>query len=95
MEQEIAGQHVYDALTDVVNATKLNNIDFELYQSQKQYKFIGEDIVVIGNKRREVCGPDKYKNIHTAQKALEMQHNKSWYFFIDIDTYVFWSSLIA
>jgi hypothetical protein len=95
MEQKIAGHHVCDALTDVVDATKLNNSDFDLYQSQKQYKLMGEDIAAMGNKGKEAWALDKYKNIHTAQKAWEMKPNRSWYFFIDTDTYVFWSSFTA
>jgi hypothetical protein len=95
MEQEIAGHHVYDALVDVVEAAKVNHSDFDLYDSQKQYKLMGENIGAMGDKGKEAWALDKYKNIHTAQKAWELRPGKSWYFFVDTDTYVVWSSLTA
>jgi hypothetical protein len=94
MEQEIGGFHVYDALEDVVGEAKTVNSDFELYELQKQIKLFGEDVSTL-SKAKEAWALDKYKNIHTAQKAWELRPNRTWYFFIDADTYVVWPSFFA
>jgi hypothetical protein len=61
---------------------------------QKQVKLFGEDISSM-SKGPEAWALDKYKNIHTAQKAWELRPDRSWYFFIDADTYIVWSSFFA
>ena len=94
LEQDIADHHIYDCLTKVIDAAKFNNSDFDLYEAQKRIKLMGEDIIAMGDKGSQGWALDKYKNIHTARKAWELRPNKSWYFFIDADTYVFWSSLV-
>lgn len=94
MKQEIGGFHIYDALEDVVGEAKTVNSDFELYELQKQMKLFGEDVSSL-SKAEEAWALDKYKNIHTAQKAWELRPNRTWYFFIDADTYVVWPSFFA
>lgn len=93
LEQDIANYHIYDCLTNVIQAVKFNNSDFDLYKEQKRVKLIGKDIIAMGNRGSQGWALDKYKNIHTARKAWELRPNKAWYFFIDADTYMFWSSL--
>ncbi len=94
LEQDIGGHHIYDCLTEVSEAAKFNNSDFDLYEEQKRVKLMGEDIIAMGNRGSQGWALDKYKNIHTARKAWELLPNKSWYFFIDADTYIFWSSFV-
>lgn len=94
LEQDIADYHIYDCLTNVTEVVKFNNSDFDLYEAQKRVKLMGEDIIAMGNRGSQGWALDKYKNIHTARKAWELRPNKSWYFFIDADTYVFWSSFV-
>jgi hypothetical protein len=94
LEQDIADHHIYDCLTNVIQAVKFNNSDFDLYEEQKRVKLMGEDIIAMGNRGSQGWALDKYKNIHAARKAWELRPNKAWYFFIDADTYVFWSSFV-
>jgi hypothetical protein len=94
MEQEIAGAHLHDALVDVVEEAKTATADFELYDLQKQLHAYGGDVSSLP-KAKEAWALDKYKNIHTAQKAWELQPNRTWYFFIDADTYIVWPSFFA
>jgi hypothetical protein len=95
MAQRIGDLHVYDSLDELTEETKFNNSDFRLYEDQKQYVLDGEDIGDLSHRAHESWAMDKYKNIHTAQKAWRLRPNKSWYFFIDADTYIVWPSLFA
>lgn len=95
MEQYIGDLHVYDSLDDIAEEAKFNNSDFKLYHDQKQYVLEGQDIGTLSGRAGESWALDKYKNIHTAQKAWKLRPNKSWYFFIDADTYVVWPSLFS
>jgi hypothetical protein len=92
MEQQIGEYHINDSLDEVVQEAKLNNTDFNLYDTQKEYKLAGEDVGALSNRASEAWALDKYKNIHTAQKAYRLHPDKSWYFFIDADSYIVWSS---
>jgi hypothetical protein len=94
MEQDIGEVHVHDALVDVVDRAKKVNDDFELYELQKKFKDYGDDVSSL-SKAKEAWALDKYKNIHIAQKAWELRPNRTWYFFIDADTYVLWPSFFA
>jgi len=93
MEMDISGQHIYDCLDKVIDRTKSHK-DFNLYRTQKQYQLEGADVSSL-ERAREAWTLDKYKNIHTAQKAHQMRPDKSWYFFIDADTYIIWPSFFA
>ena len=93
MEHDVGGRHVYDCLDKVVDKTK-KKADFDLYRMQKQYQLEGGDVSSL-DRSRDAWTLDKYKNIHTAQKAYQLRPNKSWYFFIDADTYIFWPSFFA
>lgn len=95
MPQKIGDLDVYDSLDDVADEAKFNNTEFSLYEDQKQYVLDGEDIGTLSNRAQESWALDKYKNIHVAQKAWKLRPNKSWYFFIDADTYIVWPSFFA
>lgn len=87
MEQDTGGVHVHDALVDVVDEAKKVNDDFDLYELQKKLTEYGKDISSLP-KAEAAWALDKYKNIHIAQKAWELRPNRTWYFFIDADTYI-------
>lgn len=93
MELELGGQHIYDCLDNVIPNTK-NNEDFDLYRTQQAYLHDGGEIMSL-DRSRDAWTLDKYKNIHTAQKAHQLRPDKSWYFFIDADTYIVWPNLFA
>lgn len=93
MELDIGGRHIYDCLDKVIDKTK-KHADFDLYRIQKEYQRAGGDVSSL-DRARDAWTLDKYKNIHTAQKAHQLRPDKSWYFFIDADTYIFWPSFFA
>ena len=94
MELDLGGHHIYDCLDKVIDQTKKNNPDFDLYNTQKSYQADGAQIMSL-NRASDAWTLDKYKNIHTAQKAYELRPGKSWYFFIDADTYIVWPNFFA
>lgn len=90
MDQSIGSKRIYDSLDEVVPKAQKGNPDFELYKLQKAYRLEGGDIGSLRDKGSDAWKLDKYKNIHTARKAWHLRPEKSWYFFIDADTYIFW-----
>jgi Fringe-like len=90
MEQMLGDRRIYDSLDEVVEKAKKGNPDFDLYTAQMEYRAQGEYIFSMGDRGSDAWKLDKYKNIHTARKAWHLRPNKSWYFFIDADTYIFW-----
>lgn len=93
MEMDIGEQHIYDSLDKVINQTKFRR-GFDLYRTQKQYKLEGGMVSTL-DRGRDAWKMDRFKNIHTAQKAHHLRPGKLWYFFIDADTYIFWPSFFA
>jgi hypothetical protein len=93
LDQHLGGLHIYDALD--TSTAKENNTDFKLYYDQQRYVQEGQEIGILSSRSSEAWALDKYKNIHTAQKAWRLKPGKEWYFFIDADTYVVWPSLFA
>ncbi|KAH8817410.1 hypothetical protein F5884DRAFT_874438 [Xylogone sp. PMI_703] len=93
MEADIGSIHLHDALDSVVHSGFIPNSDFRLYHKQKEWKAAGGDIMSIPDTAEKAWDLDKYKFIHTLQKAYRMRPNKSWYFFIEADTYVVWANL--
>lgn len=93
MELDLAGKHIYDCLDNVTDKTKKSK-DFDLYRTEKEYQAQGAEIMSL-DRASDAWKLDKYKNIHTAQKAYELRPGKSWYFFIDADTYIIWPNFFA
>ncbi|KAM0664827.1 hypothetical protein ACQRIT_000458 [Beauveria bassiana] len=93
MDQTIAGQRIFDALTDVLPQVKAHE-DFEIYHHQAKCPIDQEHC----NKDYDTAGKgwslDKYKNIHIAETNWANQSNFDWYFYIDADTYVSWPTLV-
>jgi hypothetical protein len=94
MDQDVAGYHVYDALDEVAEEVKANNLDFDLYHTQQHWRLMGQDIKdLVKDRASDAWNLDKYKNVHAARKAWQRKPNKDWYLFIDADTYIVWSTL--
>lgn len=97
----LGDRQVYDSL-DTVPAEVMNgNTDFDLYRKQLELK----DPVKVAEFLKGMKDPknpgtaaawtlDKYKKLHILEKAWAMQPDMDWYFHIDADTYVIWSSLV-
>lgn len=93
MEQTIAGQHIFDALTDVLPDVKGHG-DFDIYHHQAKCPIDQEHC----NKNYDTASKgwalDKYKNIHIAESNWANHSNFDWFFYIDADTYVSWPTLV-
>ncbi|KAJ3473750.1 hypothetical protein NLG97_g10151 [Lecanicillium saksenae] len=92
MEQTIAGQHIFDALTDVLPDIKAHS-DFEIYHHQAKCPIDQENCNKNYPTAEKGWALDKYKNIHIAEANWANHSNFDWFFYIDADTYVSWPTL--
>jgi hypothetical protein len=97
----LGDRQVYDSLDTVPAEVMEGNTDFDLYRKQLELK----DPVKVAEFLKGMKDPkspdtaaawtlDKYKKLHILEKAWDLQPNMDWYFHIDADTYVIWSSLV-
>jgi len=97
MDQTIGEYQIHDSLAEVTGLLQSQDPIFNLYKTQKEYRQMGAQLS--GNSLAgDYGGPwdlDKYKFIHETQLTYKMRPNRSWYFFIEADTYVVWSNLFA
>lgn len=93
MEQTIAGQHIFDALTEVLPEVKAHD-DFEIYHHQAKCPIDQEHCNKGYDTANKGWSLDKYKNIHIAETNWANHSNFDWYFYIDADTYVSWPTLV-
>ncbi|OAA63205.1 hypothetical protein ISF_05081 [Cordyceps fumosorosea ARSEF 2679] len=93
MEQSIAGQHIFDALTDVLPAVKAHD-DFDIYHHQAKCPIDQEHCNKGYDTANKGWSLDKYKNIHIAESNWANHSRFDWYFYIDADTYVSWPTLV-
>lgn len=102
MEQKIGETQIYDALDTVPAEVKDGNSDFDIYRKQQELQDPAKIVSILRDfkdpRRPEDLAAwtlDKYKNLHIVEKAWALQPDMDWYFHIDADTYVIWSSLLA
>lgn len=93
MEQTIAGQHIFDALTEVLPDIKAHD-DFEIYHHQAKCPIDQEHCNKGYDTANKGWSLDKYKNIHIAENNWANNSHYDWYFYIDADTYVSWPTLV-
>lgn len=96
MEQTVAGYHVQDSLDEVREEARANNPDFDLYFRQKNCASDQETCNrnTNDNTASQAWNPDKYKNIHIAEKTWRQRPNYDWYLYVDADTYVAWPTVV-
>jgi hypothetical protein len=98
----LGDRQVYDSLDTVPASIIEENSDFDIYRKQVELK----DPVRVASFLKGMKDPrgggdlaawtlDKYKKLHILEKAWDMKPDMDWYFHIDADTYVIWSSLVA
>jgi hypothetical protein len=97
---------IVDVLEDVDPEIKDNHDDFDLYRrlrsngraalSPSELSGSSSD-TSSSNGKPTVPGwtLDKYKFLPMMRKTLELYPTKKWYVFLEADTYIFWSSLLA
>lgn len=96
MASSIGPYKIHDSLDHVVLETTQGNKDFDLYRQQKELKKLGQHMGMLPSKQNnKAWNLDKYKNIHTAQKAWDLAPDRDWYVYIDADTYITWPNFFA
>lgn len=101
-EQNIGTYHAYDALDTVLDSVKdIYSKDFQIYYDQQKLFQTTGDASALKDVRhsdrpedRAGWIVDKYKNLHTLEKAWKLRPDKAWYVFVDADTYIFWPTLV-
>lgn len=102
MEEDIGNTHVFDALETIPDYLKDGNPDFDIYRKQKEL----HDSAKITALLKDMKDPrrpddlaawtlDKYKNLHIVERSWKMLPEMDWYLYIDADSYVIMSTLIA
>jgi hypothetical protein len=97
----LGDRQVYDSLDTVPAEVMDGNSDFDLYRKQLELN----DPVKVSEFLKGMKDPkdsgtaaawtlDKYKKLHILEKVWDLQPNMDWYFHIDADSYVIWSSLL-
>ncbi|EEP77722.1 predicted protein [Uncinocarpus reesii 1704] len=103
-EETISGVETHDVLRTIGEDIKRTNPDFELYRRIKELGREGlkaSDLML-----DDVSGPsgkpnnpgwklDKWKFIPMIDEALDVRPDAKWFVFIEADTYVVWSNLLA
>ena len=102
-EEDINDVHIYDALRDVDADVKEQVEEFQLYnrlraQGRKGLKandYRDETNTVFGKPNNPGWKLDKWKFLPMAHQTLRHNESAHWYFFMEADTYPFWSNLLA
>jgi hypothetical protein len=100
------GQTVVDVLDDILPELRDLHADFDLYRRLRREgrtalapsELSGPSVRPEGTSGKpEVPGwtLDKYKFLPMMRQTLELHPDKKWYVFVEADTYVFWTSLLA
>ena len=95
LDQRIGSHHVYDALDNITEATKLDNADFDYYHTLQEYQRFGQDVSPLKEEAGKAAWVlDKYKFLHILVKTWNMRPGRKWYIFIEADTYLVRSNLM-
>jgi hypothetical protein len=97
---------IVDALEDVGPELKDNHDDFELYrrlQRDGRAALAPSELSTSSSHATSLSGNptvpgwtlDKYKFLPMMRKTLELHPEMKWYLFVEADTYIFWTSLLA
>jgi hypothetical protein len=97
---------IVDVLEDVDPEIKDNHDDFELYRKLQRggraalapselSTSSSHTTSLGGNPRIPGWTLDKYKFLPMMRKTLELHPEMKWYVFVEADTYIFWTSLLA
>ncbi|KAJ2985150.1 hypothetical protein NUW58_g4735 [Xylaria curta] len=105
LEEEFAGHHIANALDEIDSSLLEQHSDFEYYrhlQEQGKNTLSSEDAANWADAPNTGFGRDtpawkldKWKFLPVAKKAYQQNSTSKWYVFIECDTYVLWSSVLA
>ena len=105
-EEELEGHHIIDALDFVDPEVKSFNPDFELWrrlEQQGRAALAPDELSGPESKVSPMTGKgsnpgwklDKWKFLPMVNRTLNEYPDMKWYIFIETDTYLFWSTLLA
>ncbi|KAI1753738.1 hypothetical protein F4782DRAFT_66867 [Xylaria castorea] len=105
LEEEFAGYHIGNALDEIEPSLLEHHSDFEYYRHLQEH---GREIASSEEAASWTDAPntgfgrdtpawklDKWKFLPVAKKAYRQNPASKWYVFVEGDTYVFWTSLLA
>lgn len=105
MEEEVAGQHIENALDEIDPRLVEKHPDFEYYrhlQEQDRGNASSDEVAGWADAPNTDLGRDtpawkldKWKFLPVAKRAYRRHPTSKWYILIECDTYVFWASLLA
>ncbi|KAI1427913.1 hypothetical protein F5Y12DRAFT_711545 [Xylaria sp. FL1777] len=105
LEEDFAGLHIADALDEIDSGLLEHHPDFAYYrflQEQGKGAVSSDEVVSWANAPNTGLGRDtpawkldKWKFLPVARKAYRQNPTRKWYIFIEGDTYIFWTSLLA
>ena len=98
LEEDVAGQHIHDALDEIPEVAKSTYEDFEFYRKLRAFQREGKDFdeLLTAGSKEDGKGwmLDKWKFLPLLDKALQISDTQRWYIFIETDTFVVWSNLL-
>lgn len=105
--ERFGGENIIDALEGVNASIKAEHEDFALYRRLQRFgraslgesELSGPASLPQDDKTGMLTNPgwklDKWKFLPMIRRTLEEYPNKTWYVFVETDTYIFWSTLLA
>ncbi|KAF2199714.1 hypothetical protein GQ43DRAFT_442236 [Delitschia confertaspora ATCC 74209] len=89
-QEKAFGHTIFDALGYIPKEMKADNPDYEIYQEIQNLKKENATL----EKNNNGWKLDKYKFLPMMELASALKPQKSWYFFVELDTYVNWENLL-
>jgi hypothetical protein len=104
-EEDFEGQRIIDALDSVTPSIREQHVDFALHrrlkeqgraalQAEELNKVPGDPSAWTGHTDNPGWKLDKWKFLPMVNRTLYEYPNKSWYVFVEADTYILWASLL-
>ncbi|KAI9803851.1 MAG: hypothetical protein M1825_001731 [Sarcosagium campestre] len=95
LEEDVAGQHVFDALDDVREEVRHKEDEFDLYNRIKAHGRKGiKPIELVEGKGGSGWKLDKWKFLPLVDKALAHRPTAKWFIFVEADTYIVWPNML-
>ncbi|KAI0127869.1 hypothetical protein BJ170DRAFT_627203 [Xylariales sp. AK1849] len=105
LEDNFAGNHIYDVLNDTDVRIRETHPDFAHYrrlQDRGRDSFSAAELAQWAAAQNTGSGRDspawkldKWKFLPMAEKALDIMPEAEWYVFMEADTYIIWQTLLA
>jgi len=93
MEGTIGPFIIHDIIKHVDPDIRDNNTQFDVYREIQKLKAQGRSLSNMDSSQG--WNLDKFKFLHMTEQALAMRPDGKWFFFMESDTYVIWSNLLA